>query len=101
MPFTIKMGNKLLPDIYKLSENDIVYIGVREINQSFESSIVKQIIRYTDPLRICLRSEMTENLCTGKYILEIKLEQRDIENFPLITTILEPTEFFIIGSDKI
>lgn len=105
LPIAINCNNKLEPEIYKLSEDDNLYIGIREFNQPFEDSIIKKKLTSDNSLEdgslnFILESSDTEYLRTGKYFIEMKLEQNIGERI-IVTTVLPSTEFFLVGSDKL
>lgn len=98
----INKGTKLDYDHYVLTDKDTIYVSIREYNQSFENSLIHTMIDSSSPVDdkgnpiFELAPEQTELLKTGKYFITIKLKQEN----DVVTTILSPREFWILGSDK-
>lgn len=99
LPIVINKGTQLKFEPYTLQEQDRLYIGIMQPNQSFEDAIVKKVYTEDDELDengnilFKLSPRDTEYLMTGKYYISIKLKQ-----FDTVTTILPMKEFWITGS---
>ena len=100
----INDGDVLNPSQHKLSENEKLYIGIREPNVLFEDSIIRKV--YTSEsdktedgdIIFTLRPTDTEFLHAGTYYLCAKLVKKDIETGADISvkTVVDDTLFFII-----
>ena len=79
-PLFINQGTDISPIRYELTDNDIVYLGVCQPNQSFENAIIKKVydsdhreINDNKDLVISFVSTDTEYLESGLYYYTIKL----------------------------
>jgi hypothetical protein len=101
----INSGTPLYPIIYNLSENDKLYVGIMEPNQSFENAIIKKVYNNNSEkdeegnILLLLSPEDTEYLTTGLYYIQIKLKYEE-DNIEKISTILNPTKFYICGTNN-
>ena len=96
----INRGTKLDPERYVLTENDAVYVGIMEFNQSFEDAIVKykltsENLNQDNDVTWTIKSTDTEYLEPGKYFYQIKLVRNDGTENQLVDTIVSKTELFI------
>lgn len=98
LPIIVNQGSVIDFNLYRLQEDDVLYIGIMEPGQPFENAIIKKVITDTDAEDgigiLKLKPQDTEYLMTGKYYIEIKLKQ-----FDKITTILTPKQFWINGTN--
>ena len=100
----INDGDVLHPIRHELSDDEKLYIGIREPNVLFEDSIIRKV--YTSEsdktdegdIIFTLKPTDTEFLHTGTYYLCAKLVKKDIETGADISvrTIVDDTLFFII-----
>lgn len=97
----INIGTEYAPKRYILHEDDKLYLGVMEPNQSFENAIIKKI--YTKDnldddgdVIVIFTAEDTENLEPGLYYYQIKLVRNNIEARNIVDTIRPNTKFYIV-----
>lgn len=100
--FSIELqdDNRLSPTPYYPTETELLYVGIMEPNQSFESALVKKVLNNTDidtaGNRIfSLTADETERIQVGKYYIQIKLFNTQTN---VVKTVLKPTVFNIIGT---
>lgn len=106
LPLEIKESDdSLATGIYKLKDDDIIYVAILEPNQSFENALIRKTITNKDktdgrgnPVFV-LEPLDTEYLLNGKYFIMIKLSYKE-EMMTKIKTILPMREFFIEGTEK-
>lgn len=104
MSLPINLGTKLSPEYYTLKEGDNLYFGLMEPNQPFENAIVKK--KYDNNSKkdednnilLTLNPEDTEYLSVGKYYYMVKLRQKISEEKYKVTTIINPTLFWLEGT---
>ena len=102
-PIKIFEGDRLCPTQYTLSENDVLYLGIMEPGQAFEDAIIKKVFTSNSEKDINgnvilhLRSIDTEFVAPGTYYYTVKLKQL-INNEEVISTILKPTLFWLLGN---
>jgi hypothetical protein len=98
LPITINQGDAIDFSLYRLKEDDVIYVGITEPGQSFEDAIIRKVITYDDTDNgigvLNLNPGDTEYVMTGKYYIEMKLKQMN-----KITTILTPKQFWITGTN--
>ena len=76
----INLGSAIDKDIYTMTDLDKLYFGVVESSERFENSLIRKVYTNKDvnedgTITIKLNSEDTENLLSGVYYYEIKLEK--------------------------
>lgn len=93
----LNLGTPLFPKQYILKDNDAVYLGVMEPNQSFENAIIRK--KYTkddldldNNVKVVFKSSDTSNLIPGLYYYEVKLKYTD-NNQEKIDTVIPKTIF--------
>lgn len=91
----INAGTELCPIQYRLTDKDVLYIGIEEPNQPFEHAIVKKVAKRStnifdkdDNIIIELIPEDTECLMPGLYYYEVKLVQGNNESYRNLYTII-------------
>lgn len=103
MPVFINVGDNLNPIEYKIDDRDIVYFGLMEPNQPFETAIVRK--KYTladvdDNGRVVVkfRPQDTQCLLPGKYYYQIKVQSFKPDNSSEydVSTVVDKTHFFIM-----
>ena len=111
IPAYINEGTKLQPSYRPLIGNEKLYFALMEPGQPFEDAVLKKVFDSCSPTdedgNIIIRIESTETqrLLCGTYYYTIKLRtpQQGFED--TVTTIVNPTLFYIHGnnnmSDKI
>ena len=101
LPVSLILGSVMSPTCYKLQNSDVLYLGIMEPNQPFETAIVRKMIRGSDVQDRChpvFRFWPTDTSCLlpGKYYYQIKLETTDPEsNKTDVETIVDKTLFYI------
>lgn len=101
----INLGTKAFPQYYKLQEGDSLYFGVMEPNKAFEDAIIRKSYNHLSNqddkgfIQIDINPEDTEFLRTGKYYYMVKLKQKVSATKYNVTTIVNPTLFWIEGNN--
>ena len=102
IPLFINAGTEIAPVRYPLQDNDIIYFGVCEPNQPFETAIVRKVydkdnreINDNGDLVITFDSNDTEYLEDGLYYYIVKLSTKNENGDELITTLIHKTKFYI------
>lgn len=101
LPIVLKIGSALEGKTYELTPSDIVYLGIMEPNQPFETALVRKKLTYSDlqdPKYICFRfwPEDTCCLCPGKYYYQVKIQTIDeATQRHDVETIIDKTLFYI------
>ena len=96
----LNKGTNLEPSQYILTENDAVYVGIMEANQSFENAIIKYKLTYENldednNVKIKIKSTDTEYLEPDKYFYQIKLVYVDEDGDKQVNTVVAKTPFFV------
>jgi len=104
----VNVGTELVPIGYTLKDNEYVYFGVMEPNQSFEHALIRKRIDKNDAVvdekgelevgyyNIGFKVEDTEFLMPGHYYYEVKLLRHDEDTGEnLVDTIIPKTKFVI------
>lgn len=105
-PIEINLGTPFSPRYYYLGENDCLYFGLMHPNQAFENAVLKKKYTYlsdTDEngnILLSIEPEDTLNLPVGKYFYMIKLKRVEASGKTIVTTIVNPTQFFLQGNNK-
>lgn len=100
-PVTLNIGSALASVVYKLSETDVLYLGIMEPNQPFETAIIRKRFDYKDldedgNINIRFWPEDTECLLPGKYYYQIKLKTVDAKTGrDDVETVVDKTLFYI------
>lgn len=100
-PVTLNVGSSVSHIKYELQETDVLYMGVTEPNQPFETAILRKKFTYTDldsDGNICIRfwPEDTQCLLPGKYYYQIKLQTVDSQTGRKdVETVVDKTLFYI------
>lgn len=101
LPVILNIGNSIKNSIYRLSENDVLYLGVMEPNQPFETAIVRKKITYVDQdedgaIGVRFWPNDTACLLPGKYYYQIKLQTIDPSTGREdVETVINKTLFYI------
>ena len=102
-PIYINIGTKLDPKYYTLNKTDRLYFGLMEPNQPFEDAVLKKVLSYADDTDdkgntlLQLDPQDTLGLLCGKYYYSVKLRQIDECGKETVTTVIQPTQFWIQG----
>ena len=104
-PLILNIGSSLNRSEYVLSDTDVLYLGIMEPNQPFETAIVRK--RFTahdldDDGNINIRFWPEDTVCLlpGKYYYQVKLETECFDNVSNtlrkdVETVVEKTLFYI------
>lgn len=101
LPITLYTGNSIKPVVYKMQENDILYLGIMEPNQPFETAIVRKMLTYKEldsDGNVFFRFWPKDTVCLlpGKYYYQVKLQTIDpITKYYDVETIVDKTLFYI------
>ena len=94
-PILVNLGNKLIPNLYKLNEGDAMYFGLMEPNTAFEDAIFKKKFTCDSPkdedgnILLMIHPQDTEKLLVGKYYYMIKLLTKDEFGNDFVRTIVQ------------
>lgn len=101
MPLFIDFGNALEPIRYTLTDNDIIYFGVMEPNQPFETALIRK--KYTSKdlnqngdVVVEFTPKDTECVLPGKYYYQVKLQKFQPDGTYTVNTVIDKTQFFIM-----
>ena len=104
-PIQLNIGNSLQHEGYKLKETDVLYLGIMEPNQPFETAIIRKKFVYEDlddegNITIRFWPEDTQCVLPGKYYYQVKLKTFDIDKKTGKTradveTVIDKTLFYI------
>ena len=102
VPLFINAGTEISPVRYPLQDNDIVYLGICEPGQSFETAIVRKVydkdnreINEHGDLVVTFNTKDTEYLENGLYYYIVKLVMKDSNGNDIINTIIPKRKFYI------
>ena len=99
LPIVLRSGNTMLNELYKLTPQDTLYIGIMEPNQPFETAILRKKVTYDDisedNIEVFFKSEDTCCLLPGKYYYQVKLETKDSSGITYVETVIDKTLFYI------
>lgn len=106
-PIELTFGTKFDPEYFYMSDDDKLYVGIREYNSLFDDSIVRKV--YTTKsdeydngvVNFTLHPKDSELLITGTYYLCAKLfiPANTINNpsdTDVVRTVLKDTLFYIV-----
>lgn len=107
-PFTFYIEDKNSPDgIYRLKNDDAVYLGVMDPHQLFENALIRKKFTAEDMdeagnIRVEIKPEDTIDLYPGIYYYSIKLHKLSPANLELqepevdqVSTVINKTKFII------
>ena len=103
IPILINFGTNLEPLLYKVTPNDILYMGIMEPNQPFEAALIRKKCTIEDVdgsgnVVFKFRPQDTQCVLPGKYYYQVKL-QRFNSNTPddyTVDTVIPKKQFFIL-----
>ena len=101
LPVKLETGHVMSPNTYSLKPEDVLYLGIMEPNQPFETAIVRKKFTYSDLDKngnINIRFWPNDTVCLlpGKYYYQIKIQTKDKEtNRYDVETIVDKTLFYI------
>lgn len=99
-PLFINAGDEFSPVRYYLKDNDELYLGIMEPNQSFECAIIKKKFTSKDFNKngdVIIKIEPDDTVCLipGKYFYQVKAKILNEDGTYDVNTVIEKTEFII------
>ena len=100
-PITLNIGSSIDRAEYVLREEDVLYLGIMEPNQPFETALIRKKFTHADldsDNNIIIRFWPEDTVCVlpGKYYYQVKLQtvdettgRKDVE------TVIDKTLFYI------
>ena len=100
-PITLNIGSSIDRAEYVLGEKDVLYLGIMEPNQPFETALIRKKFTHADldsDNNIIIRFWPEDTVCVlpGKYYYQVKLQtvdettgRKDVE------TVIDKTLFYI------
>jgi hypothetical protein len=102
IPLFINAGTEISPVRYTLQDDDIVYLGICEPGQPFETAIVRKVydkdnreINEHGDLVVTFNTKDTEHLENGLYYYIVKLRRLNDSGEEIIDTIIPKRKFYI------
>ena len=101
LPISLQTGDAMNPVKYTLQQGDVIYLGIMEPNQPFETAIVRKKFEYTqldENNNIYIRFWPNDTVCLlpGKYYYQVKIQTYDVENNKWdVETVIDKTLFYI------
>ena len=101
LPVMLHTGHTMAPISYSLQPEDVVYLGIMEPNQPFETAIVRKKFTYEDLDKdgnIYIRFWPKDTVCLlpGKYYYQIKIQTFDKQTGQYdVETVVDKTLFYI------
>lgn len=101
LPITLNVGDSIEVIPYELKDTDVLYLGIMEPNQPFETAIVRKKLTKADINRhtgLVFRFWPEDTVCLypGKYYYQIKIKTIDpIYNREDVETVVDKTLFYI------
>ena len=104
-PLTLNLGSSMIHEKYNMEPTDVLYLGIMEPNQQFETAIVRKMFTYEDldednNIIINFWPEDTVCLIPGKYYYQVKLERQRVDPKTQkvrtdVETVVDKTLFYI------
>ena len=100
-PLTLNIGSSINRIEYQLAETDVLYLGVMEPNQPFETAILRKKFTFKDldeDKNILIRFWPEDTVCLlpGKYYYQVKLQTIDANTGRYdVETVVDKTLFYI------
>lgn len=101
LPVMLHTGHTMAPISYSLQPEDVVYLGIMEPNQPFETAIVRKKFTYEDLDKdgnVYIRFWPKDTVCLlpGKYYYQIKIQTFDKQTGQYdVETVVDKTLFYI------
>lgn len=101
LPISLQTGDAMNPVKYTLQQGDVIYLGIMEPNQPFETAIVRKKFEYTqldENNNIYIRFWPNDTVCLlpGKYYYQVKIQTYDVKNNKWdVETVIDKTLFYI------
>lgn len=101
LPIVLQFVNHLQYVNYEMQDTDVIYLGIMEPNQPFETALIRKKFTYNDldddgKIYFKFRPEDTVCLLPGKYYYQVKLQSINAETGKFdVETIIDKTLFYI------
>lgn len=100
-PITLNVGSSIDRTDYVLGQTDILYLGIMEPNQPFETALIRKKFTHADldsDNNIVIRFWPEDTVCVlpGKYYYQVKLQTIDEKTGRKdVETVIDKTLFYI------
>ena len=100
-PVTLNVGSSIDRTEYILKETDVLYLGIMQPNEPFETALIRKKFTYNDldeDNNILFRFWPEDTVCVlpGKYYYQVKLQTvDDITGRKDVETVIDKTLFYI------
>lgn len=100
-PITLNIGSSIDRTDYVLGQTDVLYLGIMEPNQPFETALIRKKFTYADldsDNNIIIRFWPEDTVCVlpGKYYYQVKLQTIDEQTGRKdVETVIDKTLFYI------
>lgn len=99
LPIVLRQGSSMVDELYELTPQDTLYIGIMEPNQPFETAILRKKVSYADTeggnIQVYFNPNDTQCLLPGKYYYQVKLESKESNGTTYVETVIDKTLFYI------
>ena len=100
-PITLNVGSSIDRTDYVLGQTDVLYLGIMEPNQPFETALIRKKFTHADldsDNNIVIRFWPEDTVCVlpGKYYYQVKLQTIDEQTGRKdVETVIDKTLFYI------
>lgn len=100
-PITLNVGSSIDRTDYVLGQTDVLYLGIMEPNQPFETALIRKKFTHADldsDNNIVIRFWPEDTVCVlpGKYYYQVKLQTIDEKTGRKdVETVIDKTLFYI------
>ena len=100
-PITLNVGSSIDRTDYVLGQTDVLYLGIMEPNQPFETALIRKKFTHADldsDNNIIIRFWPEDTVCVlpGKYYYQVKLQTIDDQTGRKdVETVIDKTLFYI------
>ena len=100
-PITLNIGSSIDRTDYVLGQTDVLYLGIMEPNQPFETALIRKKFTHADldsDNNIVIRFWPEDTVCVlpGKYYYQVKLQTIDEQTGRKdVETVIDKTLFYI------
>ena len=100
-PITLNIGSSIDRTDYVLGQTDVLYLGIMEPNQPFETALIRKKFTHADldsDNNIIIRFWPEDTVCVlpGKYYYQVKLQTIDEQTGRKdVETVIDKTLFYI------
>lgn len=101
LPIKLNIGSSMIHKEYVLQPGDVIYLGVMEPNQPFETALIRKKFTYEDLdefNNITIRFWPEDTVCVlpGKYYYQVKIQTIDSKTQKHdVETVVDKTLFYI------